>query len=290
MITPAELANRYNQLRQRLAMHIKDACEEISVPLPNDFTNEIAFYRLVNWSYIVLNEAAKLPLSFLMALPPLQTNNELRTTVSRMRTFVAHNLDVTSKHDVSTRAFAHGWFRSACGVGTPISDAQFARCSSVLGQHIDSALRGAIEACDALDHPDEGPILVSDLKDRIDRHWEAHRFDVYVEEVATALGNPHIDLIEFRRKHLDSWRKTVATADENNRESALRLKVEASFLSAVEDTLPISIADLTKRLALEGPEVVMAALFILRGVRLHSPASLVELIQLACAKAMSEAQ
>lgn len=288
MITPAELSNRYNQLRQRVAMHIADACEEVSVPLPSDFENELAFYRLVNWSYIVLNEAAKLPLSFLMALPPLQANSDLRNEVARMRTFVAHNLDVTSNHDVRTRAFAHSWFRSACGAGTPITAEQFAKCSSVLGERVDWALRGAIEACDTLDHPTDGPDLVSDLRNRIDLNWEAHKFDGYVEAAAAALGNPKLDLLELRRKNLDSWRKTVAMADENAREEALRLKIEASLISAIGDTLPISIVDVTRDLAIAGPEALITALLILRDVRRYSPTTLVTLIERVSADAISQ--
>ena len=195
-MTAVDLANRYDQLRQRLAMHVPAACGEVSVPLPANLNDELAFYQLVNWGYIVLNEAAKVPISFLTALPPLKANSELRTEVGKMRTFVAHNLDVTSKSDLKTRSFAHSWFRSACSIGSPIDAAHFASCSEYLGKRLEQALRGAVEACDALDDPIDGPALVNDLRSRIDLNWEAHRFDPIVAEIAYTLGNPGLDLLE----------------------------------------------------------------------------------------------
>jgi len=260
-------------------MHVPGACGEVSVPLPADFADELAFYRLVNWSYIVLNEAAKLPIAFLISLPPLQDKAELRIEVGRMRTFVAHNLDVTSPSDLKTRSFAHAWFRAACGVGTPMNSTQFAKCSESLGQKLDRALQGAIEACDALDNPDGGPALVRDLEDRINLHWEAHRFDPLVAEVAEALGNPGLDLLEIRRRNLDAWRKTLALADEEHRERALRLRIEATFVAAIADTLPITALEVSRRLSITGPRALSAALVLLRDARRSSPATIGEIIE-----------
>jgi hypothetical protein len=270
-MTPVDLANRYDQLRQRLAMHVPGACRDVSVPLPTNLDDELAFYRLVNWAYIVLNEAARMPMAFLMALPPLKANADLRIEVSKMRTFVAHNLDAANKSDLKTRSFAHSWFRSACGIGSPMDAAQFARCSEYLGERVELALRGAVEACDALDDPTDGPALVNDLRGRIDLNWEAHRFDPIVAEVANVLGNPGLDLIEIRRRNLEAWRRTLSAADEGRRHEALRLKIEATLVSEIADTLPISAAVVSKTLAITGPNAVCAALVILRDVRRFAP-------------------
>lgn len=276
---PVELANHYVQLRQRLAMHVPDACRDVSVPLPANLDNELAFYRLVNWSYVVLNEAAKVPIAFLIALPPLSANSELRIEVGRLRTFVAHNLDVTSRNDLKTRSFAHSWFRSACGVGSPMDTEQFARCSNYLGEKIELTLRGAIEACDALDDPKDGPCLIDDLRGRISLNWEAHRFDPIVSEIASALGNPGLDLLELRRRNLESWRRTLAIADEERREDALRLKIESTIASEIADTLPVTIKEISKALAIKDPNILCATLLVLRDVRRFSRASVVEIIE-----------
>lgn len=277
-MTSADLANRYLQLRQRTDMHVQGACRDLSVPLPADFADELAFYRLVNWAYIVLAEAGKLPISFLIALPPLRTTSGLRADVGKMRTFVAHNLDIKSPSDLKTRSFAHNWFRIACGVGTPIAAAHFAKCCDYLAIKLDGVLTGAIEACDELDDPDAGPSLVTDLRNRIELQWEGHRFDPIVAEAAAVLGNPGLDLLAIRGRHLDSWRKTLMTADEDQRKIALKLKIEATLIAEFADTLPSTILEISERLAIAGPTMVGAALVLLRDVRRFAPLTVVEIL------------
>lgn len=276
-MTPADLANRYLQLRQRTDMHLRGACRDVSVPLPANFSDELAFYRLVNWSYVVLAEAAKTPIAFLISLPPLSTSSQLRNEVGNMRTFVAHNLDVASSSDFRTRSFAHQWFRQACGVGTPIAAVDFAKCCTYLGSRLDGVLKGAIEACDSLDDPEAGVSLVTDMRSRVELQWDAHRFDPIVAETAAAIGNPGLDLLAIRRRHLDSWRKTLATADEAQRGTALRLKIEATLIAEFADTLPFAVSDISSRLAVSDPSVVRAALILLRDVRRFAPLTVVEI-------------
>lgn len=234
-----------------------------------------------------MNEAAKVPIFFLMALPPLKANSELRTEVGKMRTFVAHNLDVTSKSDLKTRSFAHSWFRSACGIGSPIDAAHFASCSEYLGKRLEQALRGAVEACDALDDPIDGPALVNDLRGRIDLNWDAHRFDPIVSEIASTLGNPGLDLLEIRRRNLEIWRRTLATADEGRRGEALRLKIEATLLSEIADTLPIPAAEISRMLAITGPNAVCAAMVILRDARRFASATVGQILEAAGGQALN---
>ena len=259
-------------------MHLRGACRDVSVPLPTDFGDELAFYRLVNWAYVVLAETGKLPIAFLIALPPLSTSSKLRTEVGNMRTFVAHNLDVTSPSDYTTRSFAHRWFRTACNVGSPIAAADFARCCAHLATKLDGVLQGAIQACDLLDDPNDGPSLVTDLRNRIELQWDAHRFDPIVAEAAEAIGNPGLDLLAIRKRHLEAWRKTLATADESQRESALRLKIEATLIAEFADTLPLSVAEISERLSIAGPPMISAALVLLRDSRRFAPLTVAEIL------------
>lgn len=277
-MTPTDLANRYGQLRQRTDMHLPGVCRDVSVPLPANLSDELAFYRLVNWAYILLTEASRRPIDFLIALPPLKTSPELRKDVGRLRTFVAHNLDVESPRNYQTRSFVHGWFREACGVGTPMTAAHYGDCCSFLAGKVDDLLRGAIAACDALDHPDEGALLVESLKSRVELEWEAHRFDPIVAEAAEAIGNPNLDLVGIRQRHLEGWRRTFAIADEDQRETALRLKIEATLVAEFADTLPLSAAEISRKFALAGPSVVSAALVLLRESRRFASHSVVDIL------------
>ena len=225
--------------------------------LPQGLGDELAFYRLVNWGYVLVEEAAKIPLAFLTRLPPLRTDGSLRNEIASLRTYVAHNLDVASKRDLKTLAFAHRWFKEACGLGTPREPAHYGACCAVLADRLRATLEGAIEACDALDDPTDGPRLVADLKGRVDLMWEAHRFDPLVKECAARLGNPGLDLLAIRRKHLDAWRQALAAADEHDRERALTLRIEAALLNAIGDALPLTAKE---ALSISRPPVLTRSL------------------------------
>ena len=278
-MTPIDLANLYMQLRQRVGMHVPGACGDVSVMLPLGLDDELAFYRLANWGYVLVNEAAKTPIAFLTCLPPLRDDGSLRNEIRTLRTYVAHNLDVASKHDQRTLAYSHRWFKGACGFGTPREPTNYGACCAVLAKRLRSALDGAIQACDALDDPTDGPRLVADLKGRVDLMWEAHRFDPIVAACAARLGNPGLDLLAIRTKHLDAWRQALATADEQDRERALTLRIEAALLDAIGDTLPLTAHEALRRLAIAGPSAIVAALLLLRDARRFGTTPLPEIIE-----------
>lgn len=278
-MTPIDLANLYMRLRQRVEIHVSGACEDVSVVLPRGLDDELAFYRLINWGYVLLEEAAKTPLAFLTRLPPLRADGSLRNEVRSLRTYVAHNLDVASERDLKTLAFAHRWFRDVCGSGTPRESAHYGVCCSVLADRLRVALEGALDACDALDDPTDGPRLSADLKSRVDLMWEAHRFDPIVAECAARLGNPGLDLLFIRKRHLEDWRRTLAEADEKERERALILRIEAALLTAISDTLPVTAQEASERLATAGPDATVAALILLRDTRRFGKVALPEIIE-----------
>ena len=277
-MTPIELSNLYQTLRTRVSIHSPNGCAEISLPLPSDFSDELAFYRLVIWGYALVNEVAKIPLKFLTELPPLKANSSLRNETSTLRTYVAHNLDVSKKRDQKTYAFVHRWFKEACGRGTPDSAAHYGKCCAYLAGRLQEALNGAIEACDLLDDPEDGPRLVADLRGRIDLAWEAHRFDPIVEECAARLGNPGLDLLAIRSKHLDKWRRVLAEADENERERVLKQRIEADLLEAIGDILPQTVRENLQQVAASA-DATVAALLLLREARLICSMTLPQIIE-----------
>ena len=277
-MTPIELNNLYQTLRTRVSIHSPNGCAEISLPLPSDFSDELAFYRLVIWGYALVNEAAKIPLAFLTNLPPLKADSSLRNETSTLRTYVAHNLDVSKKRDQKTYAFVHRWFKEACGRGTPDSAAHYKDCCTYLVGRLQEALNGAIEACNLLDDPVDGPRLVADLRGRIDLAWEAHRFDPIVEECAARLGNPGLDLLAIRSKHLDKWRRVLAEADENERERVLEQRIEADLLEAIGDILPQTVRENLQQVAASA-DATVAALLLLREARLIGSMTLPQIIE-----------
>ena len=286
MVTPSDLGDLYQRLRIRVSTHSPNSCVEISLMLPSDFGDELAFYRLVNWSYVLVNEAAKIPLAFLTKLPPLYSDNSFRREVSRLRTYVAHNLNLGRKRDQKTYAFVHRWFTQACGRGTPGAD-QYGDCCSHLAGRVHEALNGAIEACDLLDDPVDGPRLVADLNERVDLRWEAHRFDPLVAECAARLGNPGLDLLAIRSRHLERWRRVLSEADENERERVLEQRIEADLLKAIGDALPRTIRENLQRIA-ASVDATVAALLLLCEARRLGTMTLPEIIEFVSSEALQQ--
>ena len=286
-MTPIELSNLYQTLRTRVSIHCPNGCAEISLPLPSDFSDELAFYRLVIWGYALVNEAAKIPLAFLTNLPPLKANSSFRNEMSTLRTYVAHNLDISKKRDQKTYAFVHRWFKEACGRGSPDSAAHYGDCCACLAGRLQEAFTGAIGACDLLDDPEDGPRLVADLKGRIDLVWEAHRFDPLVAASAARLGNPGLDLLAIRSKHLEKWHRVLSQADENERARVLEQRIESDLLEAIGDALPRTIRENLQRVAASA-DATVAALLLLREVRRIDAMTLPQIIELVSSQVLGQ--
>ena len=277
-MSPIDLGNLYTRLRTRVSIHPPNCCAEISLVLPADFRGELAFYRLVNWGYVLVNEAAKVPLEFLTNLPPLRADKSFRREVVYLRTYVSHNLDVNNTRDRNTYAFVHRWFKEACGHGTPDTSFQYSACCAFLAEKIREFLKGAVDACDLLDDPDDGRRLTGDLKARVDLSWEAHRFDPFLSRCAARLGNPGIDLLAVRKRHLEKWRSTLSHSDENERERVLEQQIEADLLDAIGNSLPLMVREHLQRIA-GSVETTVAALLFLREAHRIGSMTLPEIIE-----------
>lgn len=264
--SPIELSDLYATLRRRLAVHVSDSCDEITLRLPQEFDGELAFYRLVNWAYALVNEAARIPLPYLANLPPLRANDIYKREIGFLRTYLSHNLG-NSKRDLQTAAGAARWFGQACGKGSPREPEHYAAACHFLADRLRANLEGAIDACDLLDDPIDGPALVANLHLQVSQTWEAHRFDPIVQQCAETIGNPGIDLLKFRSRRLDIWRAVVKNAEAAAVEAAVKRQIEADLLSEIDTRLPIGAREAKEHLCVSGKDAVVAALLLLRDAR-----------------------
>lgn len=265
-IAPMDLSDLYATLRRRLAVHVSEGCEEITLRLPQAFDGELAFYRLVNWAYALVNEAARIPLPYLANLPPLRANDVHKREIGFLRTYLNHNLG-NGKRDLQTAAGASSWFRQACGKGSPREAEHYATACHFLADRLRRTLEGALDACDLLDDPIDGPSLVANLQLQVRQTWEAHRFDPIVHQCAAIIGNPGIDLLQFRSRRLDIWRKVVQNAEAETAEAAVKRQIEADLLSEIDARLPLDAQEAKEHLCVSGQDTVVAALLLLRDAR-----------------------
>lgn len=254
----------YRQLRLRLQVQVGGgACAEITVAHPERANDELSFLRLVTWSYVLVQEAARVSLRFLKELPPFAPG-ELLPEVAYLRTWAAHNLLPEKDSDSKKLRLAWAWLREACGVDRPRTEAEWGACFARLCGVVGEVLGNAIRACEAFDRQEDGPRLVTELKMRVDKNWDAYHFDSFVTAAATRFGYAGLDAVQFRRRHLDSWRRVVASASEDAPERLIVRRIEADLLDLMNDALPAEAREFVARLKLEDTRELTAFLLAVR--------------------------
>lgn len=265
-MTFGNLLSDWNTLRRRLRTHVEPELTEITVEPPKGDADELSFIRLVAWGYVMLNESARVPLGFLKALPPLSTSDSLLPHVGALRTSMSHNLAFNSKRDVKTMSAASAWYVKSCGVGSPVSDNHWKTCFHTLLNELSNLLGCAIQACDLLHDPTDGPRLVAELQQRLDREWPGHAFDSYVDQAAKRFGYA-LDPVKVRGARLTEWRKVLAAAHEDKIEQVITQRIEADVLDLMCNALPLPAEEIVQLLRYDDKTVLAAALLALRAVR-----------------------
>lgn len=268
----------YLQLRRRLTGCVsEDTLPDVTIEPPKDPVNELAFLRLVAWSYTVLHETAKLSLGILRHLPPLRDRlGPLLPHVRALRTWTSHNLAFDSKTDLATIRSATAWFRTNCGTGTPSTDAHWSQCFDVLSNDIATLLQQAISACDAFEDPTDGKGLKEEFERRLERNWEGFRFDSFVEAACKLLGYSGIDVVPFRNKHLQAWRSVVELSEPDAIDANLTKRVEADVLHHMGEAAPFTGAELQALLGLSEAQEIRACLSAFSGACVADRKSLLD--------------
>lgn len=259
-----ELYDAYSKLRMRVvALVDPSAFPSITVPGPRDTAGELGFVRLVAWSYALVQENGRVPLRFLLKLGQ-RPSPQVLEDVPILRTWVAHNLELEKGSDQKKVRHAWAWFRQSCGVTVPLEPSHWAASAERLSEDLSAVVRDCIAAAELLDHPDDGPRNVAQLRERLGTDWEAYRFDSFVDAAAHRLGFNGLDAAALRRSRLEAWRKVIALASEDERESLLTRRVEADVLEALGHALPVSAMDVIKSLSGATTGEVAALMLVLR--------------------------
>jgi len=239
----AELLEVHRQLALRLRARVGDAAfQEITVSVPVRDCDEVSFVRLVVWCYALVNESGRVSLRFLRELPPL-AGSDLLSEAGHLRTWATHNLLPERDADRKRLLLAWQWLKTACGTDRPATDTEWRSCFDQLVKSAAGVLDRALAASDALASVEDGPHLREELIRRLNRDWDAHRFDAVVAVVAGRLGFLGVDAAKLRARHLESWRKVVAVADDAGISSLLERRIEKDLLDLMNDALPASALD-----------------------------------------------
>lgn len=260
-----EVLSSLKNLRDRLiSIDNKLKINEIHIDPPKNNNDELSFLRLVAWGYVLLNENAKIHIRF---FKDYSTDINLLPSVQYLRTYMAHNLSYESKTDIKTIRNAQNWFKSTCGNVPPRSEKEWEKCFTVLAEELNSLILKIINNCDILEDKEDGKVNLDELKRRIDKNWDAHKFDSYLENAIDKLGYRGIEKVSFRNKYLASWRNVVKLSDSGtDLDRLLEQKIEADLIDYMSKALPYTINELYEKCQPVTSESFQALVFLLREV------------------------
>ena len=250
-------------LRRSLVSFVgPSALTEISVRPPAEGEGEISFLRLVAWSYVLLFEAGRISIPFLLrSSGAYEQQREPIELVRALRTWSFHNLGLTSDRDLQLSRLVQRWFLDSCGQSPPERVATWNDCFRRLCDDVGTVVSHCQRAvADVLSSADDGELEIEDLRRRLERSWPPHLFDALVGDSAFRLGI-RIDVVKFRTPRLDAWRSFLHTMpdDVDPTEAVTRL-MERDLLEYEDGVLPISGADVIERFDIPPGERIGAML------------------------------
>ena len=214
--------------------------------------------RLVNWTYVLLFEAGRVVIPYLMKLPSETAGStsdikEARTIVHDLRTWISHNIGFSSEREAAISRRVSEWFLSQCKTTEPRDARAWEICFDRLCQEVGTIVKHCQNALDSIVR---GQNEVEDLKRRVDRSWSKDRFEALVGDICVRLSMS-TDVPKFVTPRLARWRKFLDTvSEEDDPKGAVIRIIERDLLDHASDILPIDGEDVMNALGLEpGPEV-----------------------------------
>lgn len=240
----------------------EDAVSEITVRPPVGEGDEISFLRLVAWSYVLVFEAGRVTIPYLLQLPEgiSGTSSDpkaARDLVHALRTWSFHNLGFGSDQDVAISRHVQLWFVRTCGACPPDGVEAWRSCSLTLCSEVGEIVAHCQNAMTSvLSAPDDGQAATADLRRRINRAWAAHEFHKLVGDAAIRLGIT-VDAKTFCAPRLRKWQEFLESLpDRDDPEGHMIRMIERDLLDHFADVLPIDGRDVMNALGLDpGPEV-----------------------------------
>ena len=250
-------------LRNSLCSFVGQAAvAEITVRPPADECDEASFLRLVAWSYVLVFEAGRVTIPYLLQLPAdsRKTSSEAkeaRNLLHDLRTWSFHNLGFGRDRDVAISRRVQRWFIGTCGVYPPESPMAWKSCFVRLCSEVEKIVlhcQGAMTS--VLSAPDDGEAATDDLRRRINRAWAAHEFHKLVGDATIRLGM-RVNAKSFCETRLTRWRGYLESIPDNDDPKSHMVRmIERDLLDHAADVLPIDGRDVMRVLKLDaGPEI-----------------------------------
>ncbi len=280
LVLHQEVVNRSRQL-----LDGRDAFSQMQVRLPHASHAELSFYQTVTWLYAFYVEAGRV--SFRLLVPRLEVygldegmrNSRHFRDIRDLRTYLQHNLTLTSVREVKLQERCARWFVQHCGSAMPGDDEEWQRA---LFGVLESSYHflSSINACVRMIEQDSSrEVILEQWIVRLERHHDLHEYLKVVEAVIHDLGQPWLDAERIGNSHYGSWSSHIRSLSAGyNFEYEARRLVEQTIMNDYDLPLPITGADIMREFGLAPGRDVGRMLRKARSLYRHTPRGREQLI------------
>jgi len=279
----AQLNAAVNGLTEGLRIHVDRASiATINTRPPATSDDEVGFLRLTTWSYALLFEAGRTSFGLLLDVPPIDGNTgaldkhkaTLRA-VQQLRTWLHHNMGFDSDRELEIRRAVSEWFLSSCGATAPKNCDHWERCFTRLCTDVEELVSYCLDVLSSIMQSiEDREQVLATWRLRLQRDWEAHRFDQLIADSAARLG-VQLNARAFRERRLSDWKRYLESIPESEDPTPkMERLIDSEVFDHQRSALPLGAKDLMMALGLSPGPAVRVALECARtgfdsGVRDH---------------------
>ncbi|MCD9476596.1 hypothetical protein [Photobacterium phosphoreum] len=240
-----------------LISHIINDREEFFFESSNlikpDFKNqELSFVRLVSWLYTLYFETGKVGLNIVK--PSLDEKSrsiliEHTKLIHAYRTKLQHNLDrAKDSRNFKLESVCLKWSKKVCGVNVPRDETEWSQCSIFLIDETEAVLNSIYSMLDDMTNTDsKSDDFISNWRLTKTRNIEPYVYDLYIKKFLSFTSPDEFDIVKFRSKHLDKWRRHINILDSSaDLYNEIGKIVESTMVSEFIHVLPITIKEMEK--------------------------------------------
>ena len=231
----------------------RSAFQEMFTRSPRTTPPELAFYQVVTWLYGFYYEAGRVSLPFLIerfetyGLALQGDHRKHHENVRCLRTYLQHNLNLDSEHDLETQRRSEDWFAQSCGSTMPGTDKEWNDCVAHLLKDSEGLLTAAIACVRAIEQDESSHIVIQQWSVRLRRYHPLHEFEKLVAVVVHDLGQDSLDVKKITARFYEKWSKELRSRSEDYIfEEEARRQIEHTILSEAELPPPISGPDVMR--------------------------------------------
>ena len=255
-------------LTEGLRVHLDRASiATINTRPPATSDDEVGFLRLTTWSYALLFEAGRTSFGLLLDVPPIDSNPSALSkhkatirAVQQLRTWLHHNMGFDSDRELEIRRAVSDWFLVSCDATAPTNRDHWERCFGRLCTDVEELVSycAAVLSSIMRSVEDREQVLAT-WRLRLQRDWEAHRFDQLVADSAARLGL-QLNARAFRERRLSDWRRFLESIPESEDPMpVIERLIDSEVLDYQRSVLPLGAKDLMREMGLSpGPDVKVA--------------------------------